>query len=221
MKPFDYLLCQMELEGIQRVSSDLIIRSSPDADELPLVLVARTSDGESLMCFDASIPAAIRVMLQNELSRANGTETAINIFEGSGLHVEASHFKTHVFPDGVEPVNLEAVKCFPKDDPRIVDFGFHGLADKVYAIEYDGMILSACVSSRQNSKSAESWVFTHPDHRRKGLAQKVVTVWSGSIKAEGLIPFYSNNMENTNSAFLAKRLNLVGVFEETVIEKIP
>ena len=221
MKPIDYLLCQMELEGIQRVSNELITRSSPGMDDFPLVLITRTSDGEILICFDASIPAAIRVKLPKDYLQDSGTETAINILEESGFQVKASHFKTHVFPEGVESVNLEAVECFTRDDPKIVDFGFHGLADKIFAIECDGMILSACVSSRQNSTCAEAWVFTHPDHRRKGLAQKVVTAWSGSIKAEGLIPFYSNNMENTNSAFLAKRLNLVGVFEETVIEKIP
>lgn len=112
------------------------------------------------------------------------------------------------------------MECLTKDDPKIVDFGFHGLADEVYAIESSGRILSACVSSRQNSTCAEAWVFTYPDHRRRGLAQQVVMAWAGSIKAEGLIPFYSHNTENTNSAFLAKRLNLVGVFEETVIEKI-
>jgi hypothetical protein len=219
MKPIDYLLCQMELEGIQRVSDGLITRSSPGVDDFPLVIIARTSDGESLIGFDATIPAAIRVKLPKDYSQNSGMETAINIFEESGFHVKASHFKTYVFPEGVESGNLEAVKCFTKDDPKIVDFGFHGLADKVFAIECDGMILSACVSSRQNSTAAEAWVFTHPDHRRKGLAQKVVAAWARSIKAESLIPFYSHNLENTDSAFLAKRLKLVGIFEETVIEK--
>jgi hypothetical protein len=147
MKPFDYLLCQMELEGIHRVSNDQITRGSSGGDDLPLVLAARTSDGESLIFFDALIPVAIRVKLPKDYSQASGTETAINIFEESGFHVKASHFKTHVFPEGVESINLEAVKCFTKDDPIIVDFGFHGLADKVFAIECKGMILSACDSN--------------------------------------------------------------------------
>jgi len=96
MKPFDYLLCQMELEGIQRVSNELITRSSSGGDDLPLVLAARTSDGESLICFDAWIPAVIRMKLPKDYLQVSGTETAINIFEESGMHVKASHFKTHI-----------------------------------------------------------------------------------------------------------------------------
>ena len=115
---------------------------------------------------------------------------------------------------------MEIVKCFAQDDPKIVTFGFNGLADKVFAIEQKGMILSACVSSRQNSTSAEAWVFTHSDYRRKGLAQQVATTWARNMQKEGLTPFYSHNIENTNSALLAKRLNLIKVFEQTIIEKV-
>jgi predicted GNAT family acetyltransferase len=115
---------------------------------------------------------------------------------------------------------MEAVKCFSQEDSKVIAFGFNGLADKVFAIEKDGMLVSACVSSRQNSKSAEAWVFTHPGYRRKGFAQQVVTAWAGSLLKEGLVPFYSYEVENTNSALLAKRLKLIQVFEETVIEKV-
>jgi hypothetical protein len=148
------------------------------------------------------------------------TESTIEVFEKSGIHAKANQFKTYIFPDGFEPENIETVKCFSQDDPKIIAFGFSGLAAKVFAIENEGTILSACVSSRQNSTSAEAWVFTHSDHRRKGLAQQVVTAWATSMQKEGLRPFYSHNTENTNSALLAKRLNLIEVFEETVIEKV-
>ena len=220
MKPIEYLLRQIELEGIQKVSNDLITRASPNTDDFPLVLLACTSDGEILLCFDELISEEIRNKLSKDDLQAFKTESAIEVFEKSGIHAKANHFKTYIFPDIFESENIETVKCFSQDDPKIITFGFNGLADKVFAIENEGMILSACVSSRQNSKSAEAWVFTHPEYRRKGLAQQVVTAWAGNMQKEGLVPFYSHNVENTNSALLAKRLNLIQVFEESVIEKV-
>jgi len=220
MKPIEYLLRQIELEGIQRVSNDLIVRASPNTDDFPLVLLACTSDGEILLCFDELISEEIRNRLSKDDLQAFKTESAIEVFEKSGIHAKANHFKTYIFPESFKSANMEAVKCFSQDDPKIITFGFNGLADKVFAIENEGVILSACVSSRQNSKSAEAWIFTHPEYRRNGLAQQVVTAWAGNMQQEGLTPFYSHNIENTNSALLAKRLNLIEVFEETVIEKV-
>jgi hypothetical protein len=219
MKPSEYLLLQLELEGRMRVSSDLITRLSPDVDDFPLALVAHTSDGESLLYFDELIPEEIRCKLPKDLPVFK-TETAIGVFERFGIQATTSHFKTYVFPESFESANMKAVRCFSQDDPKIVAFGFDGLANKVFAIEKEGMILSACVSSRQNSKCAEAWVFTHPDYRRKGLAQQVVTVWAREMQKEGRVPFYSHSIENTNSALLAKRLKLTEVFEETVLHKV-
>jgi hypothetical protein len=220
MKPIDYLHLQMKLEGIQRVSNDFIARASPNVDDFPLILLARTSDGESLICFDELISSEIRDQLPRDDLKSFKTESTIEVFKKSGIHAQVNHFKTYIFQDSFESANVEMVKCFSQDDPKIVSFGFTGLADKVFAIEQEGMILSACASSRKNSTSAEASVFTHSDHRRKGLAQKVVTAWARSMQKEGLTPFYSHIIENTNSALLAKRLNLIEVFEETVIEKV-
>jgi len=220
MRPTEYLLRQMELEGIQRVANDLIAGLSPNTDDFPLVLLARTSDGQSLICFDDLLPVEVRDQLPKNDLQSFKTETAIEVFEKSGILAKVNHYKTYIFPDSFESANVDNVKCFSQDDPKIATFGFNGLADKIFAIEREGMILSACASSRQNSISAEAWVFTHPGHRRKGFAQQVVTAWASNLQKEGVIPFYSHNVENTNSALLAKRLNLIDVFDETVIEKV-
>jgi len=219
MKPFEYLHLQMELEGIKRVSTNLITRTSQNTDDFPLVIIAQTSDEESLVCFDELIKEELRHKLSNNLQAFN-IEKAIEVFEKSGIQAKASHFRTYTFPESFESESTEAVKCYSQDDPKIITFRFNGLAEKVFAIENEGVILSACVSSRQNSKVAEAWVFTHPEYRRKGLAQQVVMAWAGNMQKEGLVPFYSHNVENTNSALLAKRLNLIQVFDESVIEKV-
>lgn len=220
MKPFEYLLLQIELEGIKRVSDDLIACSPQNMGDCPLVISARTSDGESLVSFNETVSEEIRSGLPKDDLMDFHTVSSIEVFRRYGFQVEASHFKTYSFPDSFEFAQTETVKCLGRNDPKVIAFEFHGFTDKVYAIENEEMILSACVSSRQNYKAAEAWVMTNPDHRKKGLARQVVVAWAEGIRQDGLIPFYSHNSKNTNSAMLAKSLDLIPVFEETVIELV-
>ena len=157
MKPFEYLYLQMELEGIKRVSESLITRTSQNIDDFPLVIIAQTSDNESLVCFDELIAEELRHKLSTYLPAFN-IQNTIEVFEKSGIQAKASHFRTYTFPESFKSESTEAVKCYSHDDPKIITFGFNGLAKDVFAIESEGVILSACVSSRQNSKSAEAWV---------------------------------------------------------------
>lgn len=219
MKPVDYLFCQMELEGIQRVAGDLIARGSPDVVDFPLVLLARTSDSQIFTFCDNSLPVGLRQRLVQPNLQCFKPESAVAVFEASGIKARTGHFRTYIFPDRLAFTDSGQVQCFSQDDPATVKFGFSGLGDPVFAVEQAGIILSACVSSRQNSVCAEAWVFTHPDHRRKGLAQQVVTAWAGHLKRDGLIPFYSHDVKNTASASLARNLGLVHVFEEITIEE--
>jgi hypothetical protein len=219
MQPIDYLHLQMELEGIKRCDGNLITRASPNVEEFPLVLLASTSDGQKFICFDNSLQLALCDMLSLIELQSFKMESAIELFGLFGIKTKSGYSKTYIFPNSFAVADIENVKCFNQHDPKVVAFGFAGLADKVYAIEQDGRIVSACVSSRQNSKSAEAWVFTHPDHRRKGIAQQVVTAWAGSLQREGIIPFYSHEIENVSSANLAGKLKLIHMFDEVVIEK--
>ncbi len=210
----------MELEGIQRVGRDLIVRRSPDVEDFPLALLAETCDGETVVCFDDLLPAEVYYQLSKSGGGPFEMQAAMRILESVGIPWTVNRFRTYVCPDAPGSGNTTGVTCFSHHDPKVAAFGFDGLADSVYGIERDGRIISACLSSRQNSKAGEAWVFTHPDHRRKGLAQQVVLAWAASLRKEGIIPFYSHAMENTNSALLAKKLNLTYVFEETVIERL-
>lgn len=218
MNPNNYLHLQMELEGIKRCADNLIARASQDVDEFPLILLASTSDGQKFIYFDNSLPSVLRDKLSLVDLQSFKIESAIEAFDLFGINTKSGRFKTYIFPSNLVAADFGNVKCFSQHDPKVIAFGFTGLADKVYAIEQEGVILSACVSSRQNSKSAEAWIFTHPDHRRKGLAQQVVTAWAGSLQREGIVPFYSHEAKNTNSANLANKLNLIRIFDETVIE---
>lgn len=209
----------MELEGIKRCGNNLITRISPDVGGFPLVLLAHMLDEQKFVYFDNSLPSALYSKLTSDNLELFKTESAVELFDLFGISTKSGQSKTYIFPDSFAITDVGNVKCFGQDDPKVVTFGFNGLADKIFAIEQDGMILSACVSSRQNSKSAEAWVYTHPDHRRKGLAQQAVTAWAGSLQRDGIIPFYSHEVGNINSANLAGKLNLIHIFDETVIEK--
>lgn len=220
MKPLEYLLLQIELEGIKRISDDLIACSLQNMGECPLVISARTSDGESLVGFNETVPEGIRSLLPKEDLMEFNTASSIEIFREHGIHAEASHFKTYAFPRGFEFAQTEMVKCLGRNDPKVIAFNFHGFTDNVYAIQNEEMILSACVSSRQNHKAAEAWVMTNPGHRKKGFARQVVVAWAEGVQQDGLIPLYSHNSKNSNSATLAKSLGLTLVFEETVIERV-
>jgi GNAT superfamily N-acetyltransferase len=210
----------MKLEGIKIKNRNLITRLTPSVSEFPLIIFARTSDDQDLVYFDDTLPSALCNKLNASNLQFSNAKSAIEILQSFGINATLEQFKTYTFPDNFAVAKIDNVSCLSHDDPKVVAFGFSGLADKVYAIEQEGMILSACVSSRQNSKCAEAWVFTHSEYRRKGLAQQVVMAWANSLLREGLIPFYSHKIENTTSANLANKLNLVHVFNETVIAKV-
>jgi hypothetical protein len=220
MEPIDYLHLQMELEGIQVRDGNLIRRIHSEVEDFPLVLSAHLNNGDKIVYFDETIPSALYDKLTASNLHSFDIALTAEEFDLYGIKTKVGSFKTYTFQENYADVEAQHVKCFRRDDPKVIDFGFGGLAEKVFAIERDGVILSACVSSRQNLKSAESWVFTHPRHRRKGLALQVVTAWARSVLQEGKIPFYSHAVENIGSSRVASKMRLVHLYNETVLEKV-
>jgi GNAT acetyltransferase len=221
MEPIDYLHLQMELEGKGLSQDGLITRLSPDSDDFPLVLLAQTSDRQTVAYFSDTLPFKLRRALAICTSKREfpSIEVLLEPIRSYGIQPKVGHYKTYVFPDQYATLESKIVKCLPKGDPKVEGFGFSGFADTVYAIEEGEKVLSACVSVRQNSECAEAWVFTSPDHGRKGLAQRVVGAWARGMLDESILPFYSHEIDNIASAKLANRLGLIPVFEEIGIER--
>ncbi len=219
LKPIRYLLCQLELEGIRIVGDRLIRRVSADVADIPLMLLAETCDGHSLICVDDQVPAYLRATLLQSKPQFLGIEVAVRILESSGILARAHHYKTYVFPDDLPRDGLDQVRAFSPDDLKVKAFGMGDLPGRIFAIENRGEIISACASSRQNHRCAEAWVVTHPGYRRKGYARKVVMAWAASLQADGIIPFYSHEVQNTALACVAESLGLAEVFEETIVER--
>ncbi len=220
MRAIDYWLFQMRLEGIRLTPDGSMAPATPASEELPIAVLVRAADGERRNSFAASLPEDLRDELSTHDPGALSAESVMARLQESGIRAKAEGFKTYIFPNSFASAEPQGVACLDADDPKVVAFGFGGLAGRVYAIEEDGKILSACVSSRQDLACGEAWVVTVAEHRRQGLAQRVVAGWAGSLLREGLIPFYSHRIENTASARLAERLELVHVFDETAITHV-
>ena len=63
-------------------------------------------------------------------------------------------------------------------------------------------------------------MYTSPDYRQRGFAQKAVNAWARGLIQAGKVPFYSHKIENAASANLARKLGLQPVFEEIAFTRV-
>lgn len=218
MNLLTYLHLQLRLEGKEVVKERFLRQVEPvPGEELPLILMARPENQELVVYYDETIAGDLQKDFAVQGSEFPNVEPLFDILQNHSLQFEVGHYKTYIFAS--RPANDVDVACLSKYDPKVKAFGFDGLAETVYAIERGGSLVSACVSTRQNEKCGEAWVYTTPEYRHQRFAQKVVNVWARSLIDAGKIPFYSNAIENTASANLARKLGLQPVFEEIVIKR--
>lgn len=177
MDGLDYLHAQMRLEGIRLNQDRLVEPLTPSGGDLPLLLWARTYDGRTVLYVNALLPCALREALTSRASQGiwPNIETLLRPLHAYGIQTEVGHSQTYVCPRHYAEADTSAVTYYLQEHPQIQAFGFGGMAAEVYAVERDGAICAACVSVRQNRECAEAWVFTAPEHRRRGLGQWVVT----------------------------------------------
>lgn len=220
MGPLEYLHLQMKLEGIGLNANGRLARLRPTDSDHPVLLFVHTAHGHTLTYLSDDWPPDLESALATQLTHLEfpKMEPVLARLRTHDIQATVGHFRTYIFPEQFAKVQVDAVTCFPKDDPKIADFGFNGFADRVYVIEDGGVIRAACVSVRQNHDCAESWVFTAPEYRRQGLAQKVVVAWARGMREAGVLPFYSHKIENLASASLASQLDLIPMFEEISVE---
>ena len=218
MEPIRYLHLQLRLEG-KVIVEDRFIREveAVPGEDVPLLLIAVLADGKVVAYCDEALSGDLQATLAARIAHLDfpAVDPLLEVLREQGVPFEVGHYKTYVFP--LIQVSDRNVHCLSNDDERVKAFGFDGFARQVYFIEREGRIVSACVSTREDGKFGEAWVFTAPDDRRQGLAGKVVSAWAGSLIRAGKVPFYSHKIDNLASANLAKRLGLQPVFEEIVI----
>ena len=220
VEPLDYLHLQMRLEGKQ-VFNEYLIRQVEvvPGENVPLMLIAQLASGERIVYYDESLSSEF---LKELAATIIGIEfpaiyPLFAVLKKQRLQFDVGHYKTYMFPS--IPVNDRYVYCLSKDDKKVKAFGFNDFAEQVYVIEREGNVISACVSTRENDKCGEAWVYTAPEYRNQGLAQKVVNTWAESLMRAGKVPFYSHKIDNVASANLAGKLGLQPVFEEISITR--
>lgn len=191
-------------------------------EDMPLLVIARLMDGQVITYYDVSLPPELRRELDGQIRdiRFPVVDRLVDSLHSAEKPVEIGHYKTYVFPAHYAEMADPDVRCLSREDPLVQAFGFGGFTDRVYAIERNGRIASACVSARENDSCGEAWVFTDPAYRHRGLAQKVVGAWAKGLISVDRVPFYSHKIQNDASASLARRLMLQLVFEELVIARL-
>jgi GNAT superfamily N-acetyltransferase len=219
MEPLDYLHLQLRLEGKEIIDGCFLrqVEFVPD-EEVPLILLARLTNGGSIVYYDEAIAPELQRRLSAIEIGFPQVDPFLDILKPHGKPVELGHYKTYVFPS--QPATDAGVLCLSKHDARVKAFGFDGFVEPVYAAEANSILVSACVSTRESATCGEAWVYTAPEHRRQGYAQKAVNAWAGGLMKAGKVPFYSHNIKNQASANLAKKLGLQPVFEEICITEV-
>lgn len=220
MQPLAYLHLQLRLEGKEIVRGSFLreVEAVP-GEEMPLMLIAQLTNASLVAYYDEALGRDLQETLAASFVDIEfpNIDPLRNVLKNWNLQFDVGHYKTYVFPS--IPVHDEAVLCLSKHDKKVKEFGFDGFAEQVYVIEKEGKVLSACVSARENERGGEAWVYTTPEYRQQGFAQRVVKAWARSLMCAGKAPFYSHKIENKASANLAGRLKLEPVFEEIVISR--
>lgn len=216
----DYLHMQLRLEGKSMVGADSLRRVEivPNED-MPLMVIAKLADNQMIAYYDESLSTELHTELAERIHNTAFPKIDLlrEFLVSQSIPFEVGHYKTNIFPLHFMNSTVGNVVCHSKRDSKIQVFGFDGFAEQIYAIEQDGKIISACVSTRENDSCGEAWVYTDSQYRHRGFAQQVVITWARSLVSANKVPFYSHHTENVASANLAKRLGLQPVFEEIVI----
>jgi hypothetical protein len=185
----------MRLEGKELVSEHLMrqVEIVPD-EELPLMLIAQLANGELVVYYDEAIALDLQKELIGSIFEIEfpKIDSLLRVLKRHNIQFEVGHYKTYIFPSR-PPKDLDVI-CLSKQDLKVKRFGFDGFAEEIYAIHQNDIIVSACVSARENEKCGEAWVYTVLDYRKQGFAQKVVNAWARSLLHAGKIPFYSHKI---------------------------
>jgi hypothetical protein len=220
MNPIDFLHLQLRMEGKEVVNGNLLRQVEIVHDEeMPLAAIASLSSDELVLYYDESLSTELHAELDRQIPNISfpDIDPVINVLQSHSFKLDIGHYKTYVFPAHYKDIETDEVKLYPRTDPKIQAFDFGGFTEHVHAIERDGMIVSACVSAKENDHCGEAWVLTDENYRHQGLAQKVVSIWARDLILSGKIPLYSHKITNIGSAKLAHRLGLEPVFEEITV----
>ena len=134
--------------------------------------------------------------------------------------IEYGHYITYILPKNIK-VESKDTRIFlgsNYDEVRKFDGSFYGKFPIIYAIMKNEEIAACCVSSRENDKAWEWWVFTLPEYRQQWFGIKAVQLRASELHKKGKIAFYTHKKSNTASQKLAEKLQSIKIFETITYE---
>jgi RimJ/RimL family protein N-acetyltransferase len=215
MEPEDLYRAQAVLEGLRSDDDGRLERwkDMPGESGPPPRVVAVDYGHRQIAYFGSGIDRAteegirrlpVRVLLE-------GDPVALELLGGPWKVEPPAEFLTYTMLDaGTLPPGPDVVRLSRRDEllNGFGDGSFGTAYDVVFAVIQGAAIVSAAASVREDETSAEVWVRTLPEHRRRGYATQAVAAWFRSVAGRGLIPFYSHASQNDASRRLAQSLGL-------------
>lgn len=207
----DYVRLQLSLECIGLNDQGFLVRTpGPDPDDIARLYAFSDTNGCS-MFIRADVPRSVKNQLL-ALGPERAFEDKVRV-EGIFVKIdpceEIRQWETYVLLEGPSTEEFPSVAQIPwqsKDHNQRVSFSS---SRENHVILQEGEIISSCVSVRENDASAECYVYTEKDYRRRGFGRQVTASWAASIIRKGKIPFYSHARDNEPSRKLANGLSFL------------
>lgn len=215
MSPEEVWLRQLTLEGLGIDREGYVERwkDMPGESGPPSKVLAVDFGRDCAVYFGSHIHADAERLLRGIPSRSvfAGTPEILAILGGDACPPERAEYWTYtVSGASVVPASSRVVRLGTDDELlRVLPSGFFGaLYEDVFAAFVNGSVVAGATSSREDDAAAELWVFTLPDHRRRGHAARCSAAWLRSAIDRGITPLYSHRKENEPSRRLAESLGL-------------
>lgn len=224
-----FLEAQLELEGLKIIDSNKIEKIQTSHFDIekkndsapPKVMVVKFDDKIEVF-YSKLLPLEIVVELEKIDKKAffQETEKISEILQKGDQFNDFGHYVAYIFHQSFE-MDSKNTKVFTGSDDELIkefDESFFKKFPMVYATIKENKIVACCVSSRENDRAGEAWIFTLPEYRKQGFGLKAVQLWAKELQKKEKIPFYSHEISNIASQKLAEKLMLKKVFETISFE---
>lgn len=215
MRPQDLYKTQAALEGLRFNNDGYLERwkDMPGESGPPDRAVAVDYSHEQCVYFGSGIDRGVEELIRSFPVQAllDSDRRVFDVLNRQKKVEGHAEYLTYTVSDtGAIPPSPVVQRLSSRDELlRGFSDGFFGIDyNDVFAVIVKGTVASAAASSREDETSAELWVYTHPEHRRQGLAIQAAAAWLRSVTDKGLTPFYSHVKDNDASRRLAESLRL-------------
>jgi RimJ/RimL family protein N-acetyltransferase len=206
---------QAALEGIRLDQNGRLERfkEMPGESGPPPRLMAVDTGDSRRVCFGAGVDPDVVARLQAlpfELLFSGEHDVFELLGRPKRTETRAEYWTYTLSSTRPVPASSLAQRLSANDERlRHLPSGFFGIPyEHVFAALIEDDVAAAAAPSREDGTSAEVWIFTRPEHRRRGLAKDLCLAWLRDVGERGLIPFYTHVPENLPSRRLAGSLPL-------------